>query len=164
MAAEKLRRKTIKRLKEIREEQGLTIAQIMDLLDKHGQFVSEATVKKVFADGSEDKNFRYQDSIAPIADVLLDIYGDTSGIEDVESLKQIIHEKNKYIEFLVIRLEEQESEAQRRESIYEERKIAYEKTISSLEAQIHRLHEQVDRKDAMIEKLMNAMLTKESDA
>ena len=157
MELEKMKRKTIKRLKQIKQEQGLSISQIMDLMEKRGQFVGEATLKKVFADGSEEKSFRSQDSIAPIADVLLDIYGDTSGLDDVESLKQFIREKNKLIEFLVIKLEEIEEKDAEKKAIYDDRKAAYEKTISALEFQIHRLHEQVDRKDQMIEKLLNVV-------
>jgi 5'-3' exonuclease len=161
MELEKMKRKTIKRLKQIKTEQGLSISQIMDLMEKQGKFVSEATLKRVFADGSEEKVFRYQDSIAPIADVLLDIYGDTSGLDDIESLRQIIREKNKLIELLVIKIEELGEEAKAREKLYEDRKAAFEKTIESLELQVHRLHEQVDRKDIMLEKLVNTILDKE---
>lgn len=161
MELEKLKRKTIKRLKQIKSEQGLSIPQIMDIMEKQGKFVSEATLKKVFADGSEEKAFRYQDSIAPIADVLLDVYGDTSGMDDVESLRHFIKEKNKLIEFLVIKVEEKDEEAKKHEKLYEDRKAAFEKTIESLELQVHRLHEQVDRKDAMIEKLLDSFLKKE---
>ena len=163
MELEKLKRKTIKRLKQIKQEQGLSISQIMDLMEKQGKFVSESTLKKVFAEGSDDKPFRYQDSIAPIADVLLDIYGDTSGLDDIESLRQIIREKNKLIEFLVIKLEECADEARNRDKLYEDRKAAYDKTISSMELQIHRLHEQVDRKDIMLDKLVNTMLLYEKE-
>lgn len=164
MEVEKLKRKQIKRLKQIKQEQGLSIPAIMDLMERQGKFVSEPTLKKLFADGSEEKSFRYQDSIAPVADVLLDIYGDTSGLDDTESLRQIIKEKNKYIELLVIKLEEMGDEAKNREKLYEDRKSAYEKTIASLETQVHRLHEQVDRKDIMIEKLLNALLLHEKEA
>lgn len=161
MELEKLKRKTIKRLKQIKSEQGLSIPQIMELMEKQGKFVSEATLKKVFADGSEEKTFRYQDSIAPIADVLLDIYGDTSGMDDVESLRHFIKEKNKLIELLMIKVEEKDEEATRRDNLYADRKSAFEKTIQSLELQVHRLHEQVDRKDAMIEKMLNEIIRKE---
>lgn len=163
MELEKLKRKTIKRLKQIKQEQGLSIANIMDLMEKRGQFVSEATLKKVFADGSEEKSFRYQDSIAPVADVLLDIYGDTSGLEDAESLRHIIREKNKLTEFLMIKLEEREIELKERERIYAERKEAYEKTISSLESQMHRMYEQIDRKDETIHRLLDALLKKDGE-
>lgn len=163
MELEKMKRKTIKRLKQIKTEQGLSISQIMDLMEKQGKFVSEGTLKKVFADGSEDKPFRYQDSIAPIADVLLDIYGDTSGLDDIESLRQIIREKNKLIELLLIKVEELGEEAKSRDSIYADRKAAFEKSISALELQVSRLHEQIDRKDIMLDKLVNTMLLHEKE-
>ena len=164
MELEKLKRKQIKRLKQIKQEQGLSITQIMEIMEKQGKFVSESTLKKVFADGSEDKPFRYQDSIAPVADVLLDIYGDTSGLDDAESLRQIIREKNKLIELLVIKIEEKDEESKKHEKLYEDRKAAFERTIESLELQVHRLHEQVDRKDAMIEKMLDSLLCDKSEA
>ena len=153
MEIEKLKRKTIHRLKQIKSEQGLTVQKIMDLMDERGQFVSEATIKRVFADGSEEQNFRYQDSIAPIADVLLDIYGDTSGLDDAESLRQVIREKNKLIEFLMMKLDEKEDEFDKRISLYEERKTLYEKSIERFETQVM-------RKDELIERLLNEYLPK----
>ena len=151
MEIEKLKRKTIHRLKQIKAEQGLSITKFMDLMESRGQFVSEATIKRVFADGSEDQNFRYQDSIAPIADVLLDIYGESSDIDDTESLRRIIHEKNKLIEFLMLKLDEKEQEFEKRIALCEERKALYEKTIDRFETQ-------VSRKDELIERLLNKYL------
>ncbi len=151
MEIEKLKKTTIIRLKKVKEEQALSIPNIMDLLEAKGKFVSEATLKRVFSDGSEDFNFRYQDSIAPLADVLLDLYGDTSGLDDIAALKQIIHDKNQTIEFMMIKFEEQKS--------------AYERNVAHLKGQIHRLNERLDvrersieRKDAIMEKLLNAYL------
>jgi len=156
MELEKLKKSTIIRLKRVKAEQGLSISKIMDLLEEKGKFVSEATVKRVFSEGSEDFNFRYQDSIAPLADVLLDWYGDSSGLDDVSALKQIIHDKNQTIEFMMIKFEEQKS--------------AYEKNVAHLKEQIQSLNERldfrervVDRKDAVIEKLLNAYLLKEME-
>ncbi|SEL61507.1 hypothetical protein SAMN02910353_03017 [Ruminococcus sp. YRD2003] len=156
MELEKLKKSTIIRLKRVKAEQGLSISKIMDLLEEKGKFVSEATVKRVFSEGSEDFNFRYQDSIAPLADVLLDWYGDSSGLDDVSALKQIIHDKNQTIEFMMIKFEEQ--------------KTAYEKNVAHLKEQIQSLNERldfrervVDRKDAVIEKLLNAYLLKEME-
>ena len=37
MELEKMKRKTIKRLKQIKQEQGLSISQIMDLMEKQGK-------------------------------------------------------------------------------------------------------------------------------
>lgn len=151
MEIEKLKRKTIHRLKQIKTEQGLSITKIMDLMEERGQYVSEATIKRVFADGSEEQNFRYQDSIAPIADVLLDIYGEDSSVEDAESLRRIIREKNKLIEFLMMKMDEQASDFEKRICLYEERKSLYEKTIERFETQIA-------MKDNLIERFINTYL------
>lgn len=156
MEIAKMKRKTIKRLKEIKTEQGLTIPKIMELMEDRGQFVSESTIKRVFADGSEEQSFRYQDSIAPIADVLLDIYGDTSNLDDAESLRHIIREKNKLIEFMMMKLDEKDADFEMRQSLYEERKAIYESTIARLESQI-------ERKDGLIERLLNAYLPQSAD-
>ena len=154
MELEKLKKSTIVKLKKIKEEQDLSIKKIMDLIEERGMFVSEGTLKKIFADGSEERNFRYQDTIAPLADVLLDMYGDQSGVEDADSLRLIIREKNKQIEFLMIKLEEQKD-------IYAERKSMYESRIADLNAQLNRLDISVERKDSVIEKLLNAYLNRE---
>ena len=133
------------------------MSKIMDLMEERGQFVSESTIKRVFADGSEEQSFRYQDSIAPIADVLLDIYGDTSSLDDAESLRHIIREKNKLIEFLMIKLDEQEAAFESRKSMYEERKSIYDRNIA-------RLEKQIERKDDLIERLLNTYLPTNSAA
>lgn len=161
MEIEKMKRRTIHRLKEIKAEQGLSIPQIMKMMEERGQFVSEATLKKIFQDGSEEKNFRYQDTIMPVADVLLDLYGDKSGIDDCEALRQIIREKNKLIELLMMKLEEQAKAHAEKEVVYADRKAAFEKQIQHLEAQIARYEKAIDRKDDLIERLLDATIKKE---
>ena len=161
MEIEKMKRRTIRRLKEIKAQQGLSISQIMKMMEERGQFVSEATMKKVFADGSEEKSFRYQDTIMPIADVLLDLYGDTSGLDDAESLRNIIRETNKLIELLMMKLEEIQSAHKEKETVYADRKSAYERQITHLEAQVSRYELALDRKDALIERLLNATIKTE---
>ena len=151
MELEKLKKSTIIKLKKIKQEQNLSIKKIMDLLEDRGQFVSEGTLKKIFAEGSEEKSFRYQDTLAPLADVLLDIYGDQSEIDDAASLKRIIREKNKQIEFLMVKLEEQKD-------VYAERKAMYEHRIEDLLTQLNRLDISVSRKDEIIGKLMDKYL------
>ena len=163
MEIKKFRQNTIRRLKEIKEEQGLSISKIIEMLEEHGQYVSEATLKKVFSDGSEDKTFRMQDTIVPLADVLFDIYGDKSGLDDVESLRQIIKEKNKMIDMFAIKLEEQNETYASKERLYEDRKAIYEKHIAHLEEQIVRLQSAAERKDAMIENLVSTLLKLKSE-
>ena len=160
MEIEKMKRRTIHRLKEIKNEQGLSISQIMKMMEERGQFVSEPTLKKIFADGSEEKNFRYQDTIMPVADVLLDLYGDKSCIDDCEALRHIIREKNKLIEMLMLKLEEQAKAHAEKEVVYADRKEAFEKQIQHLEAQIARYEKAIDKKDDLIERLLNATIQK----
>lgn len=161
MEIEKMKRRTIHRLKEIKAEQGLSIPKIMEMLEARGQFVSEPTLKKIFQDGSEEKNFRYQDTIMPVADVLLDIYGDKSGLDDAESLRNIIREKNKFIELLMMKLEEQAAEHKQKEEMYKDRKAIYEKQIEQIGGQIARYEKAIDRKDDLIERLLDATISKE---
>ena len=146
MEVEKMKRKTIRRLKEIKAEQQLSYSQIIKMLEDAGQYVSEATLKKVFADGSEEKSFRYQDTILPLADVLLDLYGDRSGIEDAESLREIIREKNKFIESLIVKLDEQKAIYAQKEAMYEDRKAIYAKQIEHMETQLARYERAIDKK------------------
>lgn len=153
MELEKLKKSTIIKLKKIKQEQNLSIKKIMDLLEDQGQFVSEGTLKKIFAEGSEEKSFRYQDTLAPLADVLLDIYGDQSEVNDAAILKRIIREKNKQIEFLMVKMEEQKE-------VYAERKAMYERRIEDLNAQLKRLDISVEKKDKMLEQLMDKYLFK----
>lgn len=168
MELEKLKRNTITRLKCIKRERDLSISQIMDLLESRGEFVSESTVKKIFQEGSEEKNYRYQDSIAPLANVLLDEYGSDGQLEDVEGLRQIIREKNRMIESLMIKLEEQKAVYSSRDALYKERQGIYEHHIQRLEAEIDHLNEhlsgcerRIERKDVIFEQLLNAYLLRE---
>ena len=158
MEVEKMKRKTIRRLKEIKAEQQLSYSQIMKMMEDAGQYVSEATLKKVFAEGSEEKSFRYHDTIMPIADVLLDLYGDRSGIEDAESLREIIREKNKFIESLIVKLDEQKAIYAQKEAMYEDRKAIYAKQIEHMETQLARYERAIDKKDALIERLLSRAL------
>ena len=148
MELEKLQKNTVERLRKVKKDQGLTVPQILELLDKKGYFLSETTVKRVFAENHDALSFRYRDTIAPLADVLLDLYEDKSGSSDVAALKAMIHDKNKMIDMLIVK--------------NEELKADYDKRISHLQKQVERLENHLDfrervieRKDAVIEKLIN---------
>lgn len=160
MEIEKLKRKTIERLKKAKAEKNLTIPKIMELLDARGAYVSESTVKRVFSEGSEEVNFKYQDSIAPLADVLLDLYNDSSNIDDIDALRQIVREKNKLIEALMVRIEDMKQAAI-------DTKAAHERGVEHLKGQIKKLNERLDfreqcieRKDELFEMLLKAYLPK----
>ena len=94
-------RDVILKLKDIREEKGLSLGDIMDLIDKNGEFVSKTTLSRVFADGSEEMSFRYEETLRPIANALLDIetIEDDDDL-DTQALKIMLQYKAKRIKEL----------------------------------------------------------------
>lgn len=151
MEVEKLQKSTVERLRNVKKENGLTIASICDMLDKKGCFISEATLKRVFSDNYDPLSFRYRDTIAPLADVLLDLYDDKSGSEDIAALKAMIHDKNKMIDMLLVKNEEQKKD-------FEKRIAHLQKQIDSLEKHLEFRDRVVSRKDEVIEKLINKLV------
>lgn len=126
-------RDLILRLKAVRAEKGLTLQEIFDMLDAAGTHVGITSIKKVFADGSEDLGFRYHDTIEPIAKVLLDLYDDQGDAEAV-ALKADLAVKDELIARLERELAECREEHARRTEF---------------------LMRQIDLKDERIDKLMD---------
>lgn len=93
MEIEALKKQTIERLKRVKKEQELSIPQIMDMLSTKGYYLSEPTLKKVFSENSDNYNFKYRDTIAPLADVLLDLYGSATSETVSDEVKHLIREK-----------------------------------------------------------------------
>lgn len=103
----------IMRMKAIKEEQHLSPQDISRMLDAAGYHVSENSIRKVFADGSENKTFRFHDTLQPISRVLFGIYGNETEDSEVEGLKAAIRVKDELIEKLERLLAEQKSSASR---------------------------------------------------
>lgn len=123
----------IQQLKAIKEEQHLTPQRICEMLDAANCHVSLNTVKKVFAEGSEDQHFRFHDTLQPISRVLLGIYGEDKGISEVDALHAAIRVKDELIEKLEHELAEQKDGALRGNAF---------------------LRHQIELKDERIDKLM----------
>jgi predicted protein tyrosine phosphatase len=70
-------RDIIIKLKEVRKEKGLSYSDILDLMEKNGDYLAKSTLSKLFSEGSEDLSFKYEETIRPIAKALL-------GIETIE--------------------------------------------------------------------------------
>lgn len=154
MEIEALKRQTIERLKRVKKEQELSYSAILDMLSMKGYYLSEPTLKKVFSENSDSYNFKYRDTIAPLADVLLDLYGEASGSEQSDEIKHLIREKNKMIEILLYKNEEQKSD-------YERRIAHLKKQVERLEGNLDFREKMIDRKDAVIEKLFERIAHKD---
>lgn len=149
MELEKLQRDTVERIRKAKKDHGLTISAICDLLDKKGYFISEATVKRVFSEKNDALSFRYRDTIAPLADALLEVYNDKSNTEDIAALKSMIHDKNKMIDLLFFKNEELKADT--------------EKRIEHLQKQINRLEKNLDFREEVVKKkdeIISALLNK----
>lgn len=156
----------IRFIKKVREEQDLTVAQIADIVSDNGEYVSERTIYKMLADGSEEEGYQPHSVIA-VFEALTAKYGDVSLPDDPGALRQLIASRNRHIDSLVLQLENQAEEYAKREALFEERKANFERTISLLEAQLEqanaRLTEReaaIARKDAILEKLIGNFLAK----
>lgn len=163
MESKKVIVRTIKRLKEIKEEQGLSVSQIMSKMAEKGYPVSESTLKRIFAPGSEKMSFRYQESIAPVAEVLFEEYGDTGVTDDAAELRKIIADRDKTIENLMIKIEEQEKSAQQFQKMCSERRTLLESHISDLQAEVELLRSQIEKKDKMFERIMSRLVLREAE-
>lgn len=104
----------IMRMKAIKEEQHLSPQDISRMLDAAGYHVSENSIRKVFAEGSENKTFRFHDTIQPISRVLLGIYGNETDDSEVEGLKAAIRVKDELISKLERELAEVKTDSARR--------------------------------------------------
>lgn len=154
MEIEAMKKQTIERLKRVKKEQELSYSKIMDMLSSKGYYLSEPTLKKVFSENSDTYNFKYRDTIAPLADVLLDLYGDGTSSDSSEDVKHLIREKNKMIEILLYKNEEQKADFERR--------IAHlKKQVERLENNLDFRERMIDRKDNTVEKLLDSIAHKD---
>ena len=156
--------KKISIIKKIKEEHNLPNDLILDLVARNNGNVSESTLKRILADGSEDENFRYS-SIADLYNALTMEFGEDFTTEDPAALKVILSERNKWIDRLAEEIETLKDDYSVREELYKERKENYEKTIElqnrTYEQSLSLLRERITKQDIIIEKLLDAHLIKQ---
>ena len=130
--------KIIQDLKSAKKEKEITYPRLLDMLEANGTPLGLTTLRRVFADGSEvNDSFNYQTTIAPLEAILLadDIPEPESNpyAKELEGFKAVIHTQN------------------------EEFVHAY-KLIEHLEKRVSYLVEQGNKKDEMIQRLMDKVL------
>ena len=130
--------KIITELKKAKSEKEITYPRLLDMLEANDTPLGLTTLRRVFADGSEkNDSFNYASTIAPLEAILLqeDIPEPESNpyAKELEHFKAVIHTQN------------------------EELVHAY-KLIEHLEKRVSYLVEQGNKKDEIIERLMNKVL------
>jgi len=148
------------KLKEVRKEKNLSYGDILDLMEKNNDFLSKSTISRVFADGSEDMSFRYEETIRPIANALLDI----ETIEDDDSIDT--RAMKSLLKYKVQRIEELEAEIEHLKASLDKEKVKYHEKLDQERERsrqsIEFLKEQIQYKDKRMDFLLDAV--KEKDA
>ena len=156
------------KLKQVRKEKNLSLSDIVEMT---GNYLSKTTVQRVFADGSENVSFRYDDTIRPLVRALL---GEIDTIEegddlDVKAMKNLlqlkiqrINELEKQISDLRLLMAEEKEKGHAK---HEKERQQYERHIKLLDEQIQikdkRMEEmkaRYDRKDEQYTELVNRLL------
>ena len=96
--------KKISVIKAIRNEHNLSVDFILNLVAKNSGSVSESTLKRILADGSEEQDFRYS-SIADVYNALTIEFGEDFANDDPSAIKAILSERNRWIDRLVEEIE-----------------------------------------------------------
>ena len=137
----------IRQLKEVKEKNEVTFPRIMDRMEKNGKVVSLTTLRRVFADGSENNanNFNYEMTLIPIAEALFSVEdiptpANSPYAKEIDGLKSVIHVQNEEIARL------------------HELKEHLEQRVTFLLEQIEKKDRRMDEKDEMIKQLLSRVL------
>ena len=133
----------MRNLKRVRQENGLSISEIVNLCEKNGEAVSESTVKKVFSDGSEALGFNYDNTLKPIIHALLGDHEETAETDMMISVSQFKDAKIQALEAQIARTED-----------------SYRRRIEFLMQQIEIKDARLDKRDEMISKLIDSIINK----
>lgn len=162
----------ILKLKEVREEKGLSYTDILDLMEKNGDYLAKSTISRVFSEGSEELSFRYEETIRPIAKALLDIETiEEDDNMDIKAMKSLLKYKIQRIEELEQQIEHMKSQFDKERVKYHERmdeeRERWNRSIDFLKEQVaykdkrmDLLLESVQAKDKRYEEILNLVLTK----
>lgn len=150
------------KLKEVRQEKQLSFGDILDLMEKNNDYLAKSTISRVFADGSEECSFRYDETIRPIAKALLDIETiEETDDMDTQALKSLLKYKIKLIEDL-------EKDNERLTAALDREKVKYheklEKERERSRNSIDFLKEQIALKDKRMDQLLEAVFQKDLQA
>ena len=91
-------KKVIEILKQVKQEKNLSLDSIMKLIEENGDSVSKSTLSRVFSDNSDYTDFRYETTLRPICDALLDIeHIEVDDTPDIKAYKSILKLKKDII-------------------------------------------------------------------
>lgn len=147
------------KLKEVREEKKLSFQDIINLMEENGDYIAKSTLSRVFSDGSEELHFKYEETIRPIANALLDIDRiEDDDVLDVIAMKTLLQYKDRRIKELEKQIQELETQISKEKNKYHEK---LEKERDQHQRSIEFLKNQIDLKDKRMDQLLEAVFTKD---
>lgn len=146
-------------LKDVREQKQLSYGDILELMEKNGDYLSKSTLSRVFAEGSENESFKYEETIRPIANAILDM----ENIEDTDNMD--VRALKSFLKFKLQMIEDLEKKIEQLEVALDKEKIKYHEKLEIERAQsrssIEFLKEQVALKDKRMDMLLEAVFDKD---
>jgi len=148
----------ILQLKKVKEEKGLSLDKILLLVENNGEYISKSTIARVFKEGSENKSFRYEETLRPIANALLDIETiEEEDDDETKAYKAILKLKMELMNEYEKKIQELEAQI---EDVANNEKLKYHDKLEKYNAQHQRsvefLKNQIELKDKRIDLLMDA--------
>lgn len=146
-------------LKKVKEERQLSLDKILDIMENAdpSTAVSKTTLARVFREGSEDQIFKYEGTLRPIANALLDMENYETGDDNSTHLYKSILKLKKDI---IIELEEKANDDKMKylEQLNEET-IKFQKSLEFLKEQIVIKDKRIDQLLDQNTKLLNQLLS-----
>lgn len=137
----------ILQLKEAKKQKEFTYPRVMENLEANGYHISLTTLRRIFADGSENNasSFNYESILIPLAEVLLNAEDvptpeDSPYAKEIDGLKAVIRVQNEEIARL------------------HDIKEHLDDRIAFLISQISLKDKRMDEKDGIIKRLMDKVL------
>lgn len=147
------------KLKEVREEKKLSFQDIINLMEQNGDYIAKSTLSRVFSDGSEELHFKYDETIRPIANALLDIdHIEDDDVLDVIAMKTLLQYKDRRIKELEKQIQELETQISKEKNKYHEK---LEKERDQHQRSVEFLKNQINLKDKRMDQLLEAVFTKD---
>ena len=139
-------------LKQVKEEKNLSLDKIIVLMEENGDYVSKTTLSRVFAKGSEDVTFKWEATLKPIANALLDIENlEPDDDTDTRAYKSVLKLKKDLLSELGRENKELKEELNSAKLKYHEKlKAETDKIQKSLDFAMN----QIELKDKRIDQLM----------
>jgi len=144
------------KLREVQKEKKISYDKILSLMEQDGQFSSKSTLSRLFGDSWEKYSFDYENTLIPIANVLLDVENieedddtETKAFKSLLKLKMSVIDDNAR---QIAELKEQVKEVSNREKLKYSQKLEAE--TENFQKSLDFAKRQIELKDKRIDLLM----------